>query len=302
VVLLHIAARPTLSGETIPPVPRDHFNDYANVVSDSVERALNDRLAAFERDTSNQVVVAVFPRMDSSAPVRDYTLRVAQAWGVGREDRDNGVVLFAFMQERQLYLQVGIGLEQRIPDSRAQRIIEQDIVPRFRARDIDGGLRSGVDAILSAIRAERTATALPAPPQPAAQQTPVEAAHPPPAPANRAPFGSPAPFVPTAPLGGVSVGGGGGPPAFIPAFFAFIVIGLIISVVRAIAGGGGLDYDSSQPRRPDPFGHGPLGHRPGGSSLPRIGGSGSFGGRSSSSGSFSRGGGGFRGGGAGGGW
>ena len=320
-VVFQIAAFSTLSAETIPPVPQNHFNDYANVVSDSVERQLNERLAAFERGTSNQVVVAVFARMDSSAPVRDYTLRIAQAWGVGRKDRDNGVVLFAFMQERQLYLQVGVGLEPRIPDSLAQRIINQDIVPRFRARDIDGGLRSGVDAILSAIRAEPAATRRVGAPvahsaahpvstpveHPVAHDIPVEAPATPPAPPVSEPHTRSIPSSPAVYRSSGDHGGG--------LFFGFFLLVIIVAVVRLLSGLAGsnigdvipgnddedLDYDSSGPRRSTVFSRrtSTWDHRP---RFGGFGGSGGSGSRASGGGSFSRGGGSFRGGGAGGGW
>ncbi len=146
------------AAETIPPAPRDHFNDYAGVVSATTARALNARLAEHERATSSQIVVAIYPRMASDSSVEDYTVRVAQAWGVGQKKRDNGAVLFAFMQERQLYLQVGYGLEGAIPDVLAKRIIEDEIVPRMRAGTPDAAFSSGVDAILAATRGEYTGT------------------------------------------------------------------------------------------------------------------------------------------------
>lgn len=146
------------AAETIPPAPRDHFNDYVGVVSAATARTLNARLAEHERATSSQIVVAIYPRMASDSSVEDYTVRVAQAWGAGQKKRDNGAVLFAFMQERQLYLQVGYGLEGAIPDALAKRIIEDEIVPRMRAGQPDAAFRAAVDAILAATRGEYTGT------------------------------------------------------------------------------------------------------------------------------------------------
>lgn len=146
------------AAEVMPPAPENHFNDYAGVVRADTARELDARLAAFERETSNQIVVALYPRMQSDSSVEDYTVRVAQAWGVGVKGRNNGAVLFAFMEQRQLYLQVGYGLEGAIPDALSKRIIEDEIIPRFRAGDRDGGLRAGVDAILAAARGEYQGT------------------------------------------------------------------------------------------------------------------------------------------------
>lgn len=144
--------------ERIPPAPQNHFNDYADVISPAVEQALNGRLAEFERESSNQLVVAIFPRMESDSSVEDYTVRVAQAWGVGTSERRNGAVLFAFMEQRQLYIQVGYGLEGVLPDARCNQIIEDEIVPRMRAGDPDAAFRAGVEAMIAAARGEYTGT------------------------------------------------------------------------------------------------------------------------------------------------
>src|SRR6478672_11141523 len=71
--------------EVIPPKPASYFNDYAGVVSQAAATRFNEKLAQFERDTSNQVVVAVFRKMESDSSIEDYGQRVAQAWGVGQK-------------------------------------------------------------------------------------------------------------------------------------------------------------------------------------------------------------------------
>jgi uncharacterized protein len=146
------------AAEVIPPRPTRYFNDYAGVVRKETAEQLNRTLEAFERSTSSQIVVAIFPRMQSDSSVEDYTVRVAQSWGVGQKGQKNGAVLFVFVQDRQVYLQVGYGLEGAIPDATAKTIIDQEITPRFRAGDFDGGLTAGVNAILQAARGEYTGT------------------------------------------------------------------------------------------------------------------------------------------------
>jgi len=143
-----------LSAETIPPAPPAHFNDYASLVSPQTAAALDAKLAQFERDTSSQVVVAIYPTMQSDSSIEDYTVRVAQSWHAGLKGRDNGAVLFIFASTHKVYLQVGYGLEGALPDALAKRIIEDEIVPRFRSGDYDGGVTAGVDSILAATRGE----------------------------------------------------------------------------------------------------------------------------------------------------
>src|SRR5205807_3224142 len=112
----------------------------------------------FERDTSNQVLVVVYPKMQSDSSIEDYTRRVAQAWGVGQTDRRNGVVLFVFVDDRKMFIQVGYGLEGALPDVIAFDITERHIKPRFRTGDYAGGLEEGVDLICKAIRGEYKGT------------------------------------------------------------------------------------------------------------------------------------------------
>ena len=147
VVLIHAA-------ETIPPKPDRYFNDYAGVVSRGVGERLNTQLAQFERDTSNQVLVVVYRKMESDSSIDDYTRRVAQAWEVGQKDRRNGVVLFVFADDRKMFIQVGYGLEGALPDATAFDITERNIKPKFREGDYEGGLVVGVDLICKAIQGE----------------------------------------------------------------------------------------------------------------------------------------------------
>src|SRR3989440_3178943 len=142
------------AGEVIPPKPAAYFNDYAGVVSKEAAHRFNEQLAQFERETSDQVVVAVFPKMQSGWDIADYTQRVAQAWGVGQKERRNGVVLFVFVQDRKMFIQVGYGLEGALPDATAFDITEYRIKPHFRSGDYEGGLAEGIDSILKAIRGE----------------------------------------------------------------------------------------------------------------------------------------------------
>jgi len=146
------------AAEIIPPKPAGYFTDAAGVVSKEAALRFNEKLAQFERDTSNQVLVVVFRRMESTSSIEDYTQRVAQAWGVGQKDRRNGAVLFVFVENRNMFLQVGYGLEGVLPDLTAFDITERHIKPRFRNNDYEGGLASGIDLICKAIRGEYKGT------------------------------------------------------------------------------------------------------------------------------------------------
>jgi uncharacterized protein len=152
--LVLLIAVTAYAAEVIPPKPDRYFNDYAGVISKEAALRFNEELAQFERQTSNQVVVAIFPKMQSDSDIADYTQRVAQAWGVGQKERRNGVVLFVFIQDRKMFIQVGYGLEGALPDITAFDITEYKIKPHFRSGDYEGGIAIGIESILKAIRGE----------------------------------------------------------------------------------------------------------------------------------------------------
>jgi uncharacterized protein len=149
-----LAACCSFATELNPPKPAAYFNDYAGVVSKDAAQRFNEQLAQFERDTSNQVVVAVFPKMQSDSDVADYARRVAQAWGVGSKERRNGVVFLVFIADRKASIQAGYGLEGALPDITAYDIREYHVNPHFRNGDYAGGLGEGIDLIFKAIRGE----------------------------------------------------------------------------------------------------------------------------------------------------
>ncbi len=157
-LLVSLISLSAQAAEVIPPKPAGYFNDYANVVSKEAALRFNEQLAQFERDTSDQVLVAVFQKMETDSEIADYTQRIAQAWGVGQRDRRNGAVLFVFIADRKMFIQVGYGLEGALPDATAFDITERRIKPRFRNQDYEGGLAVGIDSIFKAIRGEYTGT------------------------------------------------------------------------------------------------------------------------------------------------
>ena len=144
--------------EVIAPKPASYFNDYAGVVSTTTAQRLNQTLEDFEKSTSSQIVVALFPRMQTDSALEDYTRRIAEAWKVGQQGKNNGAVLFVFVQERRMRIEVGYGLEGALPDALGKRIVDDEIAPYFKRGDYDGGLTAGVTALLQAARGEYKGT------------------------------------------------------------------------------------------------------------------------------------------------
>jgi uncharacterized protein len=139
--------------ERLPPPPTSYFNDYAGLVSQADAARLEAKLRDFEKQTSNQVVVAVFPELPSPS-LEDFTNRTAESWKAGRKELDNGAVFFVFVRDRKLRIETGYGLEGALPDAIASRILNEEVVPRFRTGDWAGGIEAGVDAIIAATKGE----------------------------------------------------------------------------------------------------------------------------------------------------
>ena len=146
------AAPTAMPGEMIPPTPTHYFNDYASSTTPKFADALNLRLEAFEHATTDQFIVVILPKMQSSADPGDYCRRVFNAWGVGQKGVNNGVVLFVFLDDHKVQFSVGRGLEGSLSNTASQKIIDQ-MMPFFRKGDFEGGLSNAVDNVINTLRA-----------------------------------------------------------------------------------------------------------------------------------------------------
>ncbi len=129
----------------------------------SIERAdLDKRLAALEERKGSQIAVLIVATTRPEA-IEQYSIRVADAWKLGREGVDDGVLLLVAKDDRDVRIEVGYGLEGAIPDATANRVIDKYVLPRFRADDYAGGISAGVDGLIALVDGE------PLPEPPAAQ-------------------------------------------------------------------------------------------------------------------------------------
>lgn len=138
----------------LPAKPTRYVSDRAFVLDERTVSQLNSRLETFERETSNQVVVAIFGKLPVGAEIAQYSTQVFRSWQVGQAEKDNGVVLFIFKDDRKLFIATGRGMEGALPDVICKQIIENEIVPRFKAGDFPGGIDAGVSAIIAATKGE----------------------------------------------------------------------------------------------------------------------------------------------------
>ena len=156
--IVGVSLNPLMAAEPVPAKPARYVEDQAGVLPGPVQQRLLQRLDAYERETSGQIVVAVYKRLPEAAELSDYASRVFKAWQIGQQGRDNGVLVLVFTEDRKIRIEVGYGLEGAIPDALAKRIIEDDMTPRFRNGDYAGGVEAGVDALIAASKGEYKGT------------------------------------------------------------------------------------------------------------------------------------------------
>jgi uncharacterized protein len=148
------AASPSASASMTPPAaPTRWATDDAGFLSEPTRAALDARLAGFEGATHHQVLLWI-GHTSGGDPIEDWAARAFAAWKVGRHGLDDGAVLFILADDRKLRIEVGYGLEDKLTDVQAARIIREIIVPRVQAGDRDGAARAGVGAILAAVGGE----------------------------------------------------------------------------------------------------------------------------------------------------
>ena len=146
------------AGPAVPPVPTRFVTDKAGVIAPDVTARLETRLADFERETSNQFLVYTENTVPDGTTLEEYTVACAQAWKAGQTQRKNGMILFVFPGSRKARLEVGYGLEGAMPDALARRVLDEQVLPRFRTGDYAGGISAGVSAAIAATRGEYKGT------------------------------------------------------------------------------------------------------------------------------------------------
>jgi uncharacterized protein len=143
------------------PTLEARVTDLTGTLTAQQQSALEEKLAAFERRKGAQLVVLIMPTTQPE-DIAQFGIRLAEAWKVGREKPDDGAIFIIARDDREMRIEVGRGLEGALTDVTSSRILNDTVVPLFRAGDLAGGINAGVDQIIRVVDGEP----LPAP-QPA---------------------------------------------------------------------------------------------------------------------------------------
>src|SRR5690606_28164226 len=142
--------------QDFPAIPNTLVNDYTNTLSAAELAQLERKLVAFDDSTSTQIAVVVM-QSTGQYEIADYGVRLAQQWGIGGAEHDNGILLLVALGDRKVTIQTGYGVEGAVPDAIAYRIIENEIKPPFRQGDYFTGIDRATDALIAYTKGEYTA-------------------------------------------------------------------------------------------------------------------------------------------------
>jgi uncharacterized protein len=149
---LLLAAASAGAQVAVPPLTA-RVTDLTGTLSGEAVNRIESKLRAFEATKGSQIAVLIVP---TTAPeeIEQFSIRVAEAWKLGRKGVDDGAILLVAKNDRRVRIEVGQGLEGALPDAIANRIVEETIAPHFKAGDFDGGVEAGVNQMIGVVSGE----------------------------------------------------------------------------------------------------------------------------------------------------
>jgi uncharacterized protein len=141
---------PSLARAQTFPALTGRVVDGANIIPADEKVRLEQKLTALEQQSGRQLVVTTVPDLQGYE-ISDYGYQLGRSWGIGEKDKNTGAILLIAPKERKVRIEVGYGLEGVLTDGISTLIIQQEIVPRFKAGDMPGGIEAGADAIIRQI-------------------------------------------------------------------------------------------------------------------------------------------------------
>jgi uncharacterized protein len=137
---------PAGAAPTFPPLT-GRVVDEAHVLPPQVQADMTAKLAALEKANGDQLVVVTLPSLQGY-PIEDYGYQLGRAWGLGQKGKNNGALFIVAPSEHKVRIEVGYGLEPVLTDALSSVILQQAVLPKFRAGDVPGGVVAGTDAVI----------------------------------------------------------------------------------------------------------------------------------------------------------
>ena len=136
-----------------PGAPSGFVNDFAKILNTENESLLEEKIASFEKATRNEIAIAIIQNL-SGDTIENYAEKLFSDWGIGKKNSDNGVLILIAIEDRQMRIEVGYGLEGSLTDAQSIWIINNSMKPAFQKNDFYIGINDAIDKIISATKGE----------------------------------------------------------------------------------------------------------------------------------------------------
>lgn len=147
---LHSPSMSYIHANDIPEPPKYWVTDIPEVLSKKTKYQLNQYLDTYNKNTGHHIIVWI-GNSTNGIPIEEWGVQTFASWKIGRKNIDDGVALFILFNDRKIRIEVGYGLEGKMPDLAASKIIQETIVPMLQNGNIDGAVISGVNNIIKTI-------------------------------------------------------------------------------------------------------------------------------------------------------
>ena len=134
------------------PKPTGYVNDFENILTDAEEKELTTLIKELESQTSDQISIVTLTSLEPYDNIDDYSLDLANYWGIGQKDKNNGILIAIGKELRKIRIQNGFGIEKRLTDAETKRIIDEVMVPEFKNDKYFEGIKKGVEAIIQELK------------------------------------------------------------------------------------------------------------------------------------------------------
>lgn len=141
----------SFASDPVPDKPESWVNDYANVLNPNEEQNLKRQLGELESRSSNQIFIALFKTLPENSYLEDFAVKLYDKWKPGLADKDNGIIIVVFVDDRKIRIEVGYGLEDVLTDAQSGTVIREYIAPHFKKGDYYQGLNAALSVIIPAV-------------------------------------------------------------------------------------------------------------------------------------------------------
>lgn len=128
-------------------------NDFAGVLSDSTKKILIEKITQLEKTTTVELVIVTAKSLEGKN-IEQYSVEFAKKWGIGKKDKNNGILFIVALKEKMSRIEGGYGIEHIVTDADAKKILREVVNPLFKKGNFDGGFIAGVDAFITKIKSK----------------------------------------------------------------------------------------------------------------------------------------------------